>query len=56
MGKENAAASVSFDSGGVVEFLPIEMFSKDAKIEKGGDIKVCLFQCAIAHVKMKYPK
>ena len=32
--KKNAAASVSFDSGGVVEFLPIEMFSKDAKIEK----------------------
>ena len=25
--KKNAAASVSFDSGGVVEFLPIEMFS-----------------------------
>ena len=37
--KKNAAASVSFDSGGVVEFLPIEMFSKDDKIEKGGGIK-----------------
>lgn len=47
--KKNAAASVSFDSGGVVEFLPIEMFSKDAKIEKGGGIKgmlISMCDCA----------
>ena len=39
--KKNAAASVSF--------LPIEMFSKDAKIEKGGGIKgmlISMCDCA----------
>ena len=33
----------------VVEFLPIEMFSKDAKIEKGGGIKgmlISMCDCA----------
>ena len=36
--KKNAASSVSFYNVGLVEVLPIEMFSKDAKIEKGGGI------------------